>query len=353
MIFRCSSVLGGFLYVVFASLGQSPVPRSQDHNSALLEKISEKYDSLSGYEFKGRQGVSLGEDCQIEFPFEASGGGRLAKPWTITFHSLRPTQACMTQIEKLGSLGTPALWADFSIINLGVRTVRKLRTEVLHPTGRDIRCVVLEVRYDEYNERVRNIMGPVLYWIDAGSGDVWRAQFDENAESGTRHWTVNIESISVLRSRETNADSDAVASFTTLPLVGQPAPDFALLASDGGTVRLPDFRGKVVLLAFWATWCTACEVEIPMLERLQTAPGSNIVVLGVSEEKATVVEEWSRKYGRSFRTLVDAKDTEEVFGIHGIPALVVVDQRGIVRDYVTGIQSEGRLRELLERESHN
>jgi len=61
-----------------------------------------------------------------------------------------------------------------------------------------------------------------------------------------------------------------------------PAPDFQLRTLDGKPVRLSDFRGKVVLMNFWTTWCTACVGEIPALVALQKKHGANLVIIGVS-----------------------------------------------------------------------
>ncbi len=64
---------------------------------------------------------------------------------------------------------------------------------------------------------------------------------------------------------------------------GLPAPDFQLASLDGTTVKLSDFRGKAVLLNFWATWCPPCKVEMPWFADLQTQYGKDgLVILGVA-----------------------------------------------------------------------
>ena len=64
--------------------------------------------------------------------------------------------------------------------------------------------------------------------------------------------------------------------------VGTVAPDFQAVTPDGKTVRLSDYRGKVVILDFWATWCGPCKVEIPTLVDLQKKYANDLVVLGMS-----------------------------------------------------------------------
>ena len=131
-------------------------------------------------------------------------------------------------------------------------------------------------------------------------------------------------------------------------LIGRLAPDFKLRNIDGQTVKLRDLRGKVVLLDFWATWCLACELEIPILEKLQAETGRSAVVLGVTDEDATTVDGWRNTFHRSFRTLINGRTAFDDFGIKPIPVIVVIDRSGLVRDFIEGTRSENRIRRSLE-----
>src|SRR5258708_8010116 len=72
---------------------------------------------------------------------------------------------------------------------------------------------------------------------------------------------------------------------------GQPAPDFSLTAVDGKTVKLSDFRGKAVLLNFWATWCEPCKIEMPWFVDLQNKYGpQGLQVVGVAMDDASPKE---------------------------------------------------------------
>lgn len=86
------------------------------------------------------------------------------------------------------------------------------------------------------------------------------------------------------------------------PRPGSPAPNFVLADYDGKAVRLEDFRGKVVFLNFWATWCTACEAEMPDMSRLARQHPDDLVVLAVNrgESKGTA-KSWT-----------DARDLENL-----------------------------------------
>jgi peroxiredoxin len=135
---------------------------------------------------------------------------------------------------------------------------------------------------------------------------------------------------------------------TLSELTGKPAPNFDVPNIDGSRVRLADLRGKVVFLSFWATWCGACLEGIPDLEKLQRELlRSDNILLGISDEAASVVDEWLKKYKRSFRTLVDARSAFEAYRIQPTPVLVVINKEGLVVDYVVGFRSENQLRELM------
>jgi len=120
---------------------------------------------------------------------------------------------------------------------------------------------------------------------------------------------------------------------------GGGAPDFVLTSLDGKEVRLSQFKGKVVILDFWATWCPPCKLELPhFIELHQEFQDDGLVIIGVSldrtgiREVATFVKEWKIPY-------VVVMGTGEVVknygGIRGIPTTFVIGKDGkIYRKYV-------------------
>ncbi len=115
----------------------------------------------------------------------------------------------------------------------------------------------------------------------------------------------------------------------------QRAPEFSLQALDGKLVNLSDYRGKVVLVHFWATWCPPCVDEMPTLERLhRTRKGKDFDILAISvdEDAAGAVAAFMRKNGLSLPVLLDPSRTAaELYGTFKLPETYIVDREGVVR----------------------
>lgn len=110
------------------------------------------------------------------------------------------------------------------------------------------------------------------------------------------------------------------------------APNFTLEDLDGKKVELQSFKGKVILLSFWATWCGPCKKEMPSMEALykQLKP-QGFVLLGVSVdyEKKEKVREFIEKNGCSFPILLDPKlHVYHLYEIKGIPTAILIDKQG-------------------------
>jgi peroxiredoxin len=131
------------------------------------------------------------------------------------------------------------------------------------------------------------------------------------------------------------------------------APEVVLADLDGGTLRLSDHRGKVVLLGFWATWCGPCRREIPRLQALQKAYASRgLVIVGLSvdrEDGPEEVHEFVRANGMTWPNAIADDAVVQSFGsVEAIPTTFVIDREGRIAHRLVGLQSEERLRQLLE-----
>jgi peroxiredoxin len=136
-------------------------------------------------------------------------------------------------------------------------------------------------------------------------------------------------------------------------LQGQPAPDFSLAAIDGTTVKLSDYRGKAVLLNFWATWCEPCKIEMPWFVDLQKKYGpQGLQVIGVAMDDASPKEigEFAHKIGVNYPVLV-GKDAvgDQYGGIPYLPSTFYISRDGKVVDRVFGLVSRSEIENNIQR----
>ena len=119
-----------------------------------------------------------------------------------------------------------------------------------------------------------------------------------------------------------------------------PAPDFTFPGLDGKMVSLSDYKGKVVLVNIWATWCPPCVDEMPSMEKLyQKLKGENFEILAVSidEPGLKAVAPFMKKANLTFPALIDSEGTiKAVYGITGVPESFIIDQQGILIKKIVG-----------------
>ncbi|MFZ5643779.1 MAG: TlpA family protein disulfide reductase [Bacillota bacterium] len=131
-----------------------------------------------------------------------------------------------------------------------------------------------------------------------------------------------------------------------------PAPDFTLVDLNGKEVRLSDFRGKKVLVNFWATWCTPCRQEMPLLQEFhEKAGGKDWQVLTVNitstEKSVAVVQQYVSANNYTFPVLLDQKGAiAALYSIRGIPASFILNEKGEVVKTKVGPFTESEMNEL-------
>ena len=136
--------------------------------------------------------------------------------------------------------------------------------------------------------------------------------------------------------------------------VGDEAPNFRLRDLDGNLTSLSQFRGKVVLLNFWATWCGPCRVEMPAMEQLYRAfPRREFQILAVSTDAqgAAVTRPFQQKTGLTFPILHDTDmQIGLTYGARSLPMTLMVDRQGVVRQKIFGARDwdSPEARELIQ-----
>ncbi|MCB2178524.1 redoxin domain-containing protein [bacterium] len=134
------------------------------------------------------------------------------------------------------------------------------------------------------------------------------------------------------------------------PEVGALAPRFTLANTYGNNVSLEDYRGKVVLINFWATWCPPCRQEMPtILDRYEGADGDLIVLAVDYAEPADLVIDFQEQMGLTFNVLLDERGSvSDLYRIQGYPTSVFVNEQGVIDIVHIGLMTEKELDGYLE-----
>ena len=138
------------------------------------------------------------------------------------------------------------------------------------------------------------------------------------------------------------------------PAARKAAVDFSLPGRDGKAVKLSSLKGKVVLLDFWATWCTGCKVEIPWFiefDKAYRAQGLAAVGVSMDDEGWKTIEPYLKKNPISYPIVAGNFDTAKPYNITALPVTVLIDRAGRVAATHVGVVNkksfEGELKQLL------
>jgi len=140
-------------------------------------------------------------------------------------------------------------------------------------------------------------------------------------------------------------------------LVGDPvgvrAPDFELTSLDGKRVKLSDFRGKAVLLNFWATWCSPCKVEMPWFVDLQKKYGSDgFVVLGIAmdDSEPSKIAEFASEMGVNYPVLLGTDKVSDDYGnVQFLPTTFYIDRDGRIVGKGTGLLARSEVEASVQK----
>lgn len=137
------------------------------------------------------------------------------------------------------------------------------------------------------------------------------------------------------------------------PLRGYPAPEIAGQdVRSGETVSLSQFKGKVVLVNFWATWCPPCRKEMPDLQALQDELGEKVKVLAIGgdpNEPADKLLAYADNQQLTFTILFDRGKGIQEYRALALPTTFVVDQNGIIREKIQGSLTLEQMRQVVAR----
>jgi len=141
------------------------------------------------------------------------------------------------------------------------------------------------------------------------------------------------------------AESLALGGAAGVPLVAQAAarfqqrslaPDFSFTLFDGTTKHLSDYRGKPVVLNFWADWCPPCVGELPEFDAVYAQRRGQFVLLAVAVQSAKDPQGFVKQNGYKLDFATDSGGGADLYGVQGIPTSLFIDRKGRVVDQVVG-----------------
>ncbi|HVP39926.1 MAG TPA: redoxin family protein [Candidatus Saccharimonadales bacterium] len=367
---------------------------------SLLDAVSRTYAGLASGYFEGlevreiREAAGAGPAHEYSSPvawaFQAPGkfmrevrqealgeelvcDGRQAVLYVAQFnqfvrHALEPVDSAVAVGVGFRNPLYRDPFADFRNLRGRLAGAREVRTDTL-PLGEErVRCTV--VAFDS----VRGAVPPPVVdaggelWLDPGRGLVLR-------QVSALRITVRTGSPPVELRTTTTFDlvrvgqplPDSLFLFAPPPgaelveqlgvrrpsvsaLIGKPKIGFTLPDLAGKQRSLDDFKGRVVLLDFWASWCGPCRMEMPSIQKLhQEFKGKGLVVLAVNQgEEAERAGAFLKQNGYTFTALLDAGGTVgQQYGAAGIPTVAVIDRKGTIVAHFVGVRPEEELRAAL------
>jgi cytochrome c-type biogenesis protein len=161
------------------------------------------------------------------------------------------------------------------------------------------------------------------------------------ASSQLARWMPNLES-------RLNVNTDTSATATTNTAL--PAPDVQFSKLEGGTLRLADLRGRVVLLNFWATWCIPCRSEIPALSGLQKdLEAQGLSVVGVSyDDTPDLIREFQQDVKQEYAIVLGGKDVGAQLPASPLPTTYIIDRAGRIREKFIGEKSRAAFEAIIK-----
>jgi thiol-disulfide isomerase/thioredoxin len=143
----------------------------------------------------------------------------------------------------------------------------------------------------------------------------------------------------------TGSITGTVKNIKTLPF-----SDFELNTLDGQQIKLSDFKGRPVLVNFWATWCDPCKEEMPLFEQVYSTNNVNLMVIGVNaQEDPAIVKPFVEQYRLTFPIAMDRNgDVEKLYAVRGYPTTFFIDANGVLQAQHIGQLNDNLLKNYLK-----
>jgi thiol-disulfide isomerase/thioredoxin len=131
---------------------------------------------------------------------------------------------------------------------------------------------------------------------------------------------------------------------------GIKAPDFKLNTIDGKEIKLSDYKGKKVILNFWATWCGPCRAEIPDFVKFYNENKNKVEIIGIAvNSKESEIVEIIKKYKITYPVCISNEEIEKLYGpVNAVPTSFIIDENGYIKGKKIGIMKEDELKEIIK-----
>lgn len=135
--------------------------------------------------------------------------------------------------------------------------------------------------------------------------------------------------------------------------IGKLAPDFQLAALNGQDVKLSNYRGRAVLLNFWATWCGPCKIEMPWFIEMQKRykeKGFEVIGVAMDDSGKDVVEKFTREIGVNYTVLMGKEAVGDAYGgVMGLPTTFYIDRNGRIVEQESGLIGRGEIEDNIKK----
>ena len=132
--------------------------------------------------------------------------------------------------------------------------------------------------------------------------------------------------------------------------VGNAAPDFSLSSASDTLITLSSFRGKIVMVNFWASWCGPCKAEMPAVQQVSAKYAGDLIVLGVNDEDTLgTIRDFAQQFELTFPLLLDSTgDVSVQYKIRAYPTTFFVDREGVIFHIAVGSMEQSTIEEVLK-----
>jgi peroxiredoxin len=145
------------------------------------------------------------------------------------------------------------------------------------------------------------------------------------------------------------AETTTSSSQTNGLQIGEKAPDFELKTLTGESTKLSAYKGKKVMLNFWATWCPPCKAEMPEMEQFYKQGNKDVVILAVNIDSQNDVKGFADKNGITFPILLDADNkVNGTYQILSIPTTYFIDRNGVIQNKYTGAMKLDMMKQFTD-----